>query len=279
MAGDLMLHCGGRLVTKDTLDLIPMPPETDSYKPVSHYGLVQKVLTVTQDLLKEFHLVREQYAINKEGKQFFGVLNFAGENPDIGLAVAMRNSFDRSMTVGFAIGGSVFVCDNLAINGDISVMRKHTANVWNDLESLIVTTLYNNKHKYFQIVEDSQCMIQRGLSNEEAWQIMGLLYGMEIIGPRQLTDVNALWMKPDREAFEPRNLWSFYNNCTQALKSTPPIQCLNRHIALHDAIMKWNQPEVAFAAVNQIHPYIPIPGVFHGPEPDRYEVIDLAVNE
>jgi hypothetical protein len=172
---DLYLHCGGKLITKDSLDLIPLPPETPTYKPVSHYALVQKVLTVSQDLLKGFHLEREQYAIAKEGRQFFGVLNFAGDHPDVGLAVAIRNSLDRSMSIGFAMGGSVFCCDNLALTGDITIMRKHTTNVWKDLEDLLVTTLYNNRNNYMKILEDSDHMVQIGLTDEAAWQLMGLL--------------------------------------------------------------------------------------------------------
>ncbi|MDQ5985902.1 MAG: hypothetical protein CSYNP_01619 [Syntrophus sp. SKADARSKE-3] len=266
----LFLHCGGKLVTRESLDLIPMPLETDSYKPVSHFGLTTKLLTVSQDLLKGFHLEREQYAVAKDGRQFFGVLNFAGDHPNMGMALAFRNSYDRSMSIGIAIGAQIFCCDNLALTGDITIMRKHTTNVWTSLEQTIVTTLYNSRGNYAKIVDDSQCMIATPLVDEEAWRIMGLLYGMDILGPRQLAEVKDLWRRPDHEAFEPRNLWSLYNNCTQALKSTPPVQYMDRHIALHRALQGYRTAE-------NVIPMMDYYGTT-APEPFDEDVYDVVVN-
>src|SRR4051812_22884309 len=42
------------------------------------------------------------------------------------LAVGIRNSFDKSLPLGFVAGNRVFVCDNLAFRSDLSVKRKHT---------------------------------------------------------------------------------------------------------------------------------------------------------
>lgn len=278
---DLFLHCGGKLVTKDSLDLIPLPPETDSYKPVSHYGLTEKLLTVSRDLLKGFNLTKEQYGVAKDGKQFFGCLNFAGDHPGMGMALAYRNSYDRSMSIGIAIGAQVFCCDNLALTGDITIMRKHTTNVWADLENVIVTTLYNSRANYIKIIEDSEAMIKVGLTNESAWQLMGLLYGMEILGPRQLADVRSLWQKPDRHEFEPRNLWTFYNNCTQALKSTPPVQFMDRHIALHHALQDYDHPQKVFDIIQDIHPVAPVPAPIGFPmlgNPLNLPYVELMAN-
>ena len=244
MSGNLMLHCGGQLVTKDTLDLIPVPAETASYKPVSHYQLADKLLTVSQDLLKGFELCNERYAVNREGKQFFGMLNFKGEHPDMGMCLAFRNSYDRSMSIGFAIGAQVFCCDNLALNGDITIMRKHTINVWSDLEQLFVTTIYNSRGNYMKLIDDSELMAKIILDDDAAFRLLGLLYGHDIIGPRQMVDVRELWNKPDHDEFAGRNLWSFYNNCTQAMKSTPPIQFMDRHLELHKALQQYAKAEI-----------------------------------
>jgi hypothetical protein len=65
----------------------------------------------------------------RQGNQLFALLNFKKDHNELGLSVAFRNSYDRSMSIGLAIGASVFICDNLALNGDIAVMKKHTKNV------------------------------------------------------------------------------------------------------------------------------------------------------
>ena len=53
---ELVLHRGAEKVTKDQLDLIPVPEATDSYQPVSHYHLADKLTTIGQDILTDYGL-------------------------------------------------------------------------------------------------------------------------------------------------------------------------------------------------------------------------------
>src|SRR5271157_4949259 len=74
--GILCLHKGAKACTRDELDLIPVPPETETYQPVSHYGLTSKLLTIARDILTGFTLSKESYGLAREGHQLFGVLQF-----------------------------------------------------------------------------------------------------------------------------------------------------------------------------------------------------------
>ena len=139
------------------------------------------------------------------------------------LSVAFRNSYDRSMAVGIAIGASVFVCDNLALCGDIVVVKKHTKNVWTELEDTAIATLYKSQHRFEQIIADAETLKGWALTDDDAFRTMGYLFGNDIISPRQLTVVKDEWLKPEHQEFQPRNMWSFYNACTEALKSCPPM--------------------------------------------------------
>ena len=233
---ELMLHRGAQEVSKDQLDLVPLPPETDSYQPVSHYHLADKLLTIGQDILTDYVLVGENYALARAGQQLFAVLKFqekTSELANMGLSIGFRNSYDRSMSIGIAIGASVFVCDNLALSGEVSVMKKHTKNVWDSLEDLAITTLYKSGRNFEQIVCDSETMKARPMEDDLAFQMMGLLFGKGIISPRQLTVVKDKWLKPDHAEFQPRNQWSLYNACTEALKTAPPSTIMEKHIKLH----------------------------------------------
>ena len=66
---------------------------------------------------------------------------------------------------------------------------------------------------------------------------MGLLYGRGILTPRQLPIVKDNWKKPVYDEFKEKSMWSFYNACTEALKTSPPNQILNRHIKLHQQLV------------------------------------------
>lgn len=235
---EILMHRGGELVTRDQLDLIPMPEPTESYVPVSHYHLADKFLTISRDILRDYVLIGENYGIARQGNQLFAVLKFKSDKAEMGLSIAFRNSYDKSMAIGLAIGASVFVCDNLALTGEIVVMKKHTKNVWTELEETAIATIYKSQKNYDQIVADAEAFKALSLENLEAFQLMGVLFGNNIISPRQMTVLKSEWLRPRYEEFRSRNMWSFYNAGTESLKSCPPASIMEKHIQLHNTILK-----------------------------------------
>jgi len=232
----LLVHKGGRIVTRDDLALVPVPEATDSYIPVPHNNLADTLSTIGRDILKGFTLSNEQYALAREGQQMFGVLSFRNDHNELGLSIGFRNSYDKSMAIGIAIGAQVFICDNLALTGDITIMRKHTVNVWSSLEDIAISTLYRSRQNFRKIVEDSETLKGRMIDNSEAFKMIGLLFGHSILTPRQLPVVKKEWLTPTYDDFRPRTMWSFYNACTESLKSCPPLVIMEKHISLHTAI-------------------------------------------
>ena len=120
-----------------------------------------------------------------------------------------------------------------ALTGDIAIMKKHTKNIWTTLEDLAISTIYRSQKNFQQIVCDASQMKETNLSDRQGFELMGYLFGSEVISPRQLTVVRDQWVKPKYVEFEPRNAWSFYNACTEALKSCPPTAAMEKHIELH----------------------------------------------
>lgn len=235
---NLLMHSGGEYVDLNDLRNVSLPEETKTYKPVSHYDLAINLAKVSQDLLSGFTLDRSQFGLARNGNQLFGILTFRNGSEALGLSIGFRNSYDKSMSVGIAIGASVFVCDNLALTGEIAIMRKHTVNVWKDLEELAITTIYRSQHNFGHIQEDAESMKSVNLKNDDAFRLIGLLFGRGILTPRQLPVCKREWLKPAYQDFEPRNLWSLYNSATEALKSTPPNKIMEKHIALHKTAME-----------------------------------------
>jgi hypothetical protein len=234
----LLMHSqDGQHVSRHELAMIPLPKETDSYQPVPHADLVTMVETIGRDILTGYRFDREDYGLARDGRQLFGTHTYRVPGDDhMGLTIGFRNSYDKSLSVGLAVGASVFVCDNLAFTGDLTVMRKHTSNVLTDLEDMIIATIYRCRKNYGQIASDAEFMEEQTLADDEAFQMLGLLFGRGVLTPRQLPIVKKEWLKPSYEDFEPRNLWSFYNACTEGLKGSPPAKIMEKHIALHQLI-------------------------------------------
>lgn len=239
----MILHCGGEAVSYNDLTQIPLPEETDTYKPVAHHDLAKNVVGMGNDLLKDKHWHDAQYAVTKDGSRFFGLFTFRDENEDVHepmrFNIAIRNSYDKSMSVGMAMGATVFICDNLALYGDIKIMRKHTQNVHKDLEEMLVTGIYRGNNNYHNIVEDADTLSNVHVNNNDVYKFMGLLFGHGVVRPRQLSTAMKEWKNPTYESFEDRTAWSAYNAINHALKSSPPNRIMEDHINLHDEAMKY----------------------------------------
>jgi len=243
---------GSQYVDREALDLVEMPEATDTYTPVSHFQLAERLLTIGQDILTDYTLAGEGYVLARKGNQLFAALNFKNSSTEMGLSIGFRNSYDRSMSLGLAVGANVFVCDNMALSGDITVMKKHTKHIWDSLEDVAIATLYKSEKKFHQLIEDAEAMKARELVTEDGFRTMGMLYGEGILSPRQLPVVKDEWLHPRHAEFEHRNQWSFYNACTEALKSCAPNNIMEKHIQLHGALVQEASQDVEVVANGHI---------------------------
>lgn len=112
MNSTLVLHRGGTAATLEEIAAVPVPQETGSYKPLPHYDLAINTLRIGEGMLgvRGFKADKSQFGLDRDGARMFGVVSFANGVQGMGLAVGFRNSYDKSMSAGFAIGGRIFVC-------------------------------------------------------------------------------------------------------------------------------------------------------------------------
>mgnify|MGYP003631794006 CR=1 FL=1 len=235
-----MTHCGGRIVDFNEIQSVPLPEQTDTYIPVPFEDLVSNTRNIADDLLKGYTFNKDQYALSggkNKDQRMFAVLQYQAEDSEMGYALGIRSSYDKSMSNGFCAGAQIFVCDNLAFSGSITYMRKHTKNVWDDLKEKIVTSVYNSQRDFKNIIEDKHVLENTPINNYEAGSFLGRLFNKGTIKPRQIAEADRQWKKPNHVEFTYRNAWSLYNACTEALKTTTPDKILEKHISLHNDAM------------------------------------------
>ena len=231
-----MTHCGGRIVDFNEVASVPLPKQTNTYIPVPYENLVLNTRKIADRLLNEYSFVKDQFALSggeNKDQRMFAVLQYEANNSEMGYAIGIRSSYDKSMSNGFCAGAQIFVCDNLMFRGEVTYMRKHTKNVWNDIEEKTMTTLYRGMDNFQNLSKDSEQMKERDVSNDIAGSFLGRLFINGDMTPRQLQKAKQQWFKPIHEEFEPNTLWSLYNACTESLKTTPPNKILEKHISLH----------------------------------------------
>lgn len=232
---NLVLHCGATEVARTDLSLVEMPPKTKTYCPVGHEPFVNLV----QDRLADvgFRFGAEAHALTKEGNRYFGLVHLlcGQENEQHALVLGIRNSLDKSFAASIAFGSQVFVCDNLAFNGEIKVTRKHTSQVWRDLPNLVTAAvsqtslMRDNMDNRFAAYQD------RRITTKQADHIIIQMLRKGAINTSRVEKVVQEWDEPSHD-FGPRTLWRLHNATTEALKSAPLHDIPSRTIEMN-AIM------------------------------------------
>jgi Domain of unknown function (DUF932) len=218
----LVVHRGGWQATRADLATVPVPDATPSYHPVPYGRFVEEV---------ELHVPRFglevrscEFALAREGAQMFGVLTCSSGIPgrDYALAIGLRNSYDRSLSVGLVAGTRTFVCDNLAFSGEVTMHRKHTVHVFRDLPDLIYRMLSQVSSMRKRIEGEIAAMKAEVLGPHRAHHLMVEAVKSNVVAASRLPKVIEAWEEPRHEEFKIRTAWSLFNAFTEVQKGASP---------------------------------------------------------
>lgn len=222
MDGTLIAHCGTEKMTYDQLALVQTPLGTDTHKPVPHHEVVNALIETLG--FRHIGVHKQAYAVSKDGMKMFGLMELESTFHGCRFAIGIRNSHDKSMRVAMTVGYTVFVCDNMAFNGDFEpVLAKHFKhfNILNAL-SVGVDQMQRNFEPMVKAVDrwrDSQ------LTDVSAKLLIYQAFiEADLDIPRHLArPVHDLYFNPQVEEFQPRTMWSLSNAFTGAFKQLDPI--------------------------------------------------------
>jgi len=183
-----------------------------SYQPISHNLLIDK----TRNHLEQggFEVVGECHNLARDGKRYFGLFEVTHptrENSERGTIIGLRNAHDKCFPAGLCAGDAPFVCDNLIFTNTVKLARRHTKNIFAELDSVIARTL------------------------GKLFTFWGGPYQAGAIPKTKVTDVVDQWEKSDHPAFWDRNMNSLYNAFTEVYKGNL-VALPNRSDALHSVL-------------------------------------------
>jgi hypothetical protein len=220
-----------KLVDFADLSMIAVPERTETYIPVSHQELITRVKKAGM-----LHYGREPISqkleTNQRGQQLFGSMVFPSDSKGSDISIGFRNSYDKTLPIGLCAGSQITVCSNLMFVGDIVKLRKHTQNIEDDMDALIAELFTQTDKLHSKAEEDASYMNDIQLSNEQVGDYFGQLFvNQNVLNGRQLKEATKQWF--DSQVFKSRNLWSAYNACTEALKTSHPSNALENYTKLH----------------------------------------------
>src|SRR3989442_4860968 len=218
----LITQCGSRKLSRDELDVVPTPVETPHQRPLPPHEIVWALIETLS--FRHISVVRDEYAVSKDGMKMFGVLDLETPFDGCRFSVGVRNSNDKSMRLALTVGYGVLVCDNMAFHGDFTpVLAKHTKHVsFVDILSVGVDRMQRSFEPMRRQVEAWRAS---QLSDEAAKLVIyrAFIEG-ELEVPKHLARVvHHRYFDPQYKEFAPRTLWSLSNAFTSAFKELDAI--------------------------------------------------------
>lgn len=237
-----MMHCGAEAIPFEHLPLLKTPEPTDTHLPIAH----DKFFSFAQEQLdaQGYQISEDQHFINREGAQYFALMRLLHkdeeEDPNYSTMCALRNAHDKTFIASLAIGGKVFVCDNLSFSGDIVVGHKHTPNVWNELPERFNTAIkqirVQRKRQDVRFAEYKLAPVD----DYTADHLIMESFRRNIINLKRIGQVHKEWSQPSAD-HGGKTVWRYFNAVTAALgpKSTNqliqlPKKTIDLHLLLDD---------------------------------------------
>jgi hypothetical protein len=200
----------------------PMGPR---HFPIPHDRLIDEARQSLND--NGFTIDQEEHGLSEGGMNCFSgfALRKAGfDNEERQLVMGLRNSHNQKFAGSLAIGNSMLVCENLCFSSDITLARKHTQNIFNDLPFL-----FNKAIGQVQQTWDNQGKRIEAYKNTEANEVSVLnkLVKAGLIKPTKIEAIfdnieNGGVDKDGNEgAFSEYKgtLWNVYNAVTESFKN------------------------------------------------------------
>lgn len=237
--------------TRDFVLGVTPPKSTRTYVAIPHKALIENTEYIVNKL--NLNLKEEIYSTARGGNQLIG--KFVVEHPedsDIGVSIMFSNSYDKSMPVGYAAGGHVFICSNGMVVGDISFKLKHYHTNLSQMSGMIDFTerFIDNEFNLLLKAKSKMKDLERP-SKKVSSELVGRMFLEEnILTSHQLgiikkeldivNDVKNDKINHDQIESLKRSghfiggsMWDFYNNITEGLKKSHPSKYIESHSKFH----------------------------------------------
>ena len=230
-------------ITENEVLNIPVPQSTDSYTPIKNRWIMERLQEELDKVGLTIH--KTKYQANQTKQQVIGQSTihgpFSSSHDEIGASFVWGNSYDKSKPVTMGSGVIVYVCSNGQIDGKdvMKFSRKHTGDALKDVETMIQKAVQNLEATFEKFQKQNEILKEVELSKQIAAEYLGRLYFEEkILSSTQLSQVKKAYFHDENfKAFndgEWTTGYRFYNNVTEALKSSHPGHYIDKHAQFNE---------------------------------------------
>jgi hypothetical protein len=226
---------------KEELLKATLPQETKTYKPVSHLELID--LTLNSIHKAGFILDSEHYTSARDGNVAngrFTIKNVA--DSEMQLQIGWQNSYDKSLSLKFAIGTKILICENGCVSGDYGAFKKkHVGEVQTFTPQAIVEYIKRAGEGFKRIQKEREVMKSIEIDTRTKAELIGRMFVEEqFIKSTQLNIIMNELKNPTHDYKAPNSLWELYNFTTFAMKQIHPSLWMDNHIDAHSFFVEYS---------------------------------------
>ena len=220
-------------MSTDRLLSVPIPLETDTYKPITH----REVIEVINEYSPVEVLNRTHYSVNG-GYAVRSIYEFEVDEEMNGV-ISINNSYDKSMAFKVHIGMKVKVCDNGMFMNILNntYRRKHVEDVQVEYKEQLLEKFSSLDAFIKSHVTARETLKDIAMTKEEMYKetLNASIYGH--FGNR-FNNFKKIANEIERPSFNYHNglsRWDFYNHCTIAMNDLKfnAFDCTHRKISNH----------------------------------------------
>ena len=245
--------------TKELITNASVPVQTRTYKPVSHSSLID--LTLNSIEKAGFILDKETYSSARDGNVAngrFSISNVA--DSEMQLQIGWQNSYDRTMSLKFAIGTRIMICSNGCVSGDYGAFKKrHQSDIQHFTPSAIIDYIKGAGEAFTTMQKQREQMKQVQITKRTKAELVGrMMLEEQFITFTQLSIISKELKAPTHDYGAKDSLWELYNYTTFAMKESHPSQWMESHIKAHkffndyayNQTAPWEAEENAFTQIS-----------------------------
>jgi hypothetical protein len=151
------------------------------------------------------------------------------------LQIGWQNSYDKSLSLKFAIGTRILVCSNGCVSGDYGAFRKkHLGTIQEFAPSAITDYIKSAGEAFSRMQRERDAMKNIELTRKTKAELIGrMIIEEQFIQSTQLNLIEKELKSPTHDYGAPDSLWELYNFTTFAMKEIHPSLWMQNHQAAH----------------------------------------------
>jgi len=220
---------------KHLVTAVPVPAQTATYKPVSNAQLIDLTLAAIDGA--GFTLGKEAYTLAADGQVATGKFTLSNiMDSEMQIQIGWQNSYNRQVSLKFAIGVNIMICSNGIVSGDMGTFKKaHKGSIQEFTPSAITEYIKSAGDAFKEMQIQRELMKQVEITKRQQGELLGrMVVEDQIISTMQLNIIRKEIIKPSYDYGVEGTLWDLYQHTTHSMKELHPATWMNDHMSAHD---------------------------------------------